>query len=219
LTAYALVVLLTPGCRATADWIEPTTGMVFVRLPSAALGAAASPPLWIGKFEVTQAEWEAVMDRDNAAWFHDDSGRLPMENVTWFEVRDFLSRLNSRSPGARFRLPTEREWETACRAGTTTTYSTGETLRPDQANFAASPERMSEGRTMRVGSFPANPLGLHDMHGNVWEWTADAAGDGLMIIRGGSWYFGADSAACGLRYTHRPQDRGFSIGFRVVRDE
>src|SRR5688572_493509 len=96
LAAYALVVLTAPGCRAAiADWIEPTTGMVFVRVPSSApLGANASPPLWIGKFEVTQAEWEAVMDRDNAAWFHDDSGRLPMENVTWFEVREFLSRLN-----------------------------------------------------------------------------------------------------------------------------
>ena len=127
------------------------------------------------------------------------------------------SRFNARVPGTRFRLPREAEWEHACSAGTGRAYSTGEALTAASANIATSAERAVEGKTVAVGSYAPNAWELFDMHGNVWEWTQDSTGD-LKIIRGGSWYFGADSAGCGLRYTHRPQDRGFSIGFRLARE-
>ncbi|MGE4162543.1 MAG: formylglycine-generating enzyme family protein [Vicinamibacterales bacterium] len=193
-----------------------------------------SDAFWLGVFEVTQHEWQAVMGT-NPSHFPDPSGRRPVENVTWVEVHRFLDRLTARAPGNRFRLPTEAEWEYACRAGTTGAYGTGPAFGPPHGNVAASITRSmaGDGQTTEVGAFPPNAWGLHDMQGNVWEWTADAHcpyPDGavvdpapacdspLKVIRGGSWYFEADSARCGLRYTHNPDDRGFSLGFRVVRE-
>jgi len=160
--------------------------------------------------------------------FGDCGPRCPVENVTFADVQQFLAKLNDNVSGMRYRLPTEAEWEYACRAGTTAAYSTGDALTAAQANYKSK-------SPMAVGSFGMNPWGLSDMHGNVWEWTADwygpysesqtanidprgaAVGD-KRVIRGGSWYFDADSARCALRYTHRPQDKGFSLGFRVAAD-
>lgn len=194
---------------------------------------------WLGAYEVTQAEWQHVIG-DNPAWFRPERSReagrgdrLPIENVTLLDVDRFLERLSSMSPGNVFRLPTEAEWEYACRAGGSTAYADGPALSVARANVASSPERTASGSTMPVGSFAPNRWGLYDMPGNVWEWTRDEhcpyttapttdpvgmCGSPLHVIRGGSWYFGADSARCALRYTHRPQDRGFSLGFRVVRE-
>lgn len=236
-----------PGAARPA-WREPVTGMSFVEVPAGrfVMGTpddeaereaqerqhevALSRPFWIGRFEVTQAEWRAVMGTTPS---HFAGDTLPVENVSWFEVADFLRRLAARSPGSRFRLPSEAEWEYACRAGSAAPFASGLRLDPAQANVAASPDAAAGGRTMPVGSFAPNAWGLHDMHGNVWEWTADehcpyplgtvtdpvaACGAALKVIRGGSWRFLADSARCGLRYTHRPQDVGPSLGFRVVRE-
>jgi formylglycine-generating enzyme required for sulfatase activity len=228
-------------------WVEPLTGMRFVELPPGAfrMGTPVAEPdreaqeiphrvtlthgFWIGQYEVTQAQWQEVMGTTPASRKGAD---LPIENVNLLEVRDFLNRLSERSVG-RFRLPTEAEWEYACRAGTETAFNSGAKLTPALANIASTPETAAGGRTMPVGSFAPNAWGIYDMHGNVWEWTAGehcpyaagavidpapACGAPLTVIRGGSWRFLADSARCGLRYTHRPQDRGPSLGFRVVLD-
>ncbi len=193
---------------------------------------------WLGRTEVTQDEWRHLMG-GNPSHFSALGGQSPVENVTWYDVQEFLSRLSALSPGNRFRLPTEAEWEYACRAGTTTAYSTGERLDTDHANYCGrfplpgQQPGVDRGHPTPVASFPPNPWGLYDMNGNVWEWTADEhcpypdgpvhdpspdCGAPLKVIRGGSWYFNADSARCAVRYTHRPQDRGFSLGFRVVRE-
>ncbi|HEX3109032.1 MAG TPA: formylglycine-generating enzyme family protein, partial [Thermoanaerobaculia bacterium] len=144
----------------------------------------------------------------------------------WYDVQTFLQRLNARREG-HFRLPTEAEWEYACRAGTTTAYSFGDRLTANVAKYDSH-------RPALVASYVPNRWGLYDMHGNVWEWCADEycpypdhevrdpvnrCGSRFKVIRGGSFYFAADSARSALRYTHEPQWRGFSIGFRVVRDD
>jgi formylglycine-generating enzyme required for sulfatase activity len=222
-------------------YVEPLTGLPFVRVPGGefAMGSPAGEagrqpdevlhrvrlsPFLLSSTEVTQAQWTKVMG-NNPSSFRDAGADAPVEGVTWNDVQDFLSRLNARGDG-RFRLPTEAEWEYAARAGSTTAYAFGDHISTRQANY--------DGETpFRVGSFAPNAWGLYDMHGNVWEWCADehcpypteavtnpvnACGSKYKVIRGGSFHFGADSARSALRYTHEPHQRGFSIGFRVVRE-
>jgi len=251
LGAALVLAMAIPARQSAFPWTEPATGMTFVHIAPGAFAMGSpldevgrepqealhevrvSRGFWLGAYEVTQAEWRAVM-HGNPSHFRGD-GRLPVEEITWFDAQEFLRRLERQDGGSRFRLPTEAEWEYACRAGAATPYQTGASLDPAHANVARSIEDSiaGRGRTLPVGSFAANAWGLHDMHGNVWEWTADdhcpygtapahdaaSCGSGLKVIRGGSWYFEADSARCALRYTHRPQDRGFSLGFRVLREE
>ena len=178
-------------------------------------------PFYMATREVTRAEWIAVMSPGTAPPSADSM--LPIVNVNWHEVRQYVDRLNQ-GQAWHLRLPSEVEWEYACRAGTTTPYSTGRFLSTRDANyngdFPLPGQDNGENRkhVMPVGSFAPNPWGLFDMHGNVWEWTNDAYDDARKVIRGGSWRFNADSARCALRYHHRPEDRGDSLGFRLVRD-
>jgi len=203
-----------------------------------------SKPFYIGQFEVTQQDWRAVVGTSPST-FKDCGARCPVESVTFEEVQQFIEKLNARRPASgpalRYRLPTEAEWGYACRAGTTGPFSTGENITTAQANYngkfpynAAAAGDYKQ-KPAPVGSFPLNPWGLADMHGNVWEWTSDwyapyressvdgidphgAASGDKRVIRGGSWYFDANSARCGLRYTHAPKDKGFSLGFRLAAD-
>ena len=191
---------------------------------------------YIGRHEVTQALWISVMG-ENPSWFTACGLDCPVERVNWHEIQEFIRRLSA-ATGDVYRLPTEAEWEYACRAGDTSEYSTGDSLDADDANIlgevtdAGAAEARARG-TMTVGSFPPNAWGLYDMHGNVWEWTADdycaypdtartdpfaACASGLKNLRGGSFYFSARNARCSQRFVHEPQDRGFSIGFRLVRE-
>jgi formylglycine-generating enzyme required for sulfatase activity len=153
-------------------------------------------------------------------------------------VLAFVRTLDSKSNWKGFRLPTEAEWEYACRAGSAKAFGASDVLTTDDANFdgdyplAGQPKGRNRRSTITVGSFRPNAWGLYDMSGNVWEWTSDdyapypgaSAPDTpafslrRKVIRGGSWLFGADSARCGLRYTHRPQDRGPSLGLRLAHD-
>jgi formylglycine-generating enzyme required for sulfatase activity len=157
-------------------------------------------------------------------------------------VQKFLDTLNAHAPQTlRYRLPSEAEWEYACRARTTGPFSTGENLTTAQANYngrqpyGSFPAGEFRQKPTPTGTFPLNPWGLADMHGNVWEWTSDwygaysesraanvdprgAVSGDQRVIRGGSWLFDANSARCALRYTHAPQDKGFSLGFRVAAD-
>jgi len=246
--------LSSPLGIVTDEW----TAMTLVEIPAGrfTMGSAASEPgrnddealhdvelthaFFLGRNEVTQQEWKTVMG-SAPSHFSSCGPKCPVENVNFFEAQQFLARLNNRSKTRRYRLPTEAEWEYACRARTTGPFSTGDNLTTAEANYngtqpyGAFPAGEFRQKTTASGAFPLNPWGLADMHGNVWEWTADwygpygesrtvntdprgpAAGE-KRVIRGGSWFFDANSARCGLRYTHAPADRGFSLGFRVAAD-
>jgi formylglycine-generating enzyme required for sulfatase activity len=249
----ALIGALLTGCTSRPDgtWTEPTTGMTFVQLPAGEFTMGSpeteaghlenerahrvrlSRAILFGTHEVTERQWNALISPGAKASLPD----RPVVNVTWIDVQAFISRLNGLGHG-RFRLPTEAEWEYACRAGTATAYHVGDRLTTDQANYngqfplPGQPAGKHRGGLVDTGSFAPNAWGLFDMHGNAWEWTADDfcdyTGDAvdptatcdapLKAIRGGSWRFNADSARCALRYTHRPEDRGDSLGFRLVRE-
>ena len=141
-------------------------------------------PFFMGKFEVTQAQWRRVASLPkikrplelNPAYFQGDS--LPVDRVSWYDCEEFCARL-SRYTGYSYRLPSEAEWEYACRAGTTTLSHFGETLTTDLANydgrpvFGDQPPGEYRQKTTPVGSFYPNGFGLYDMHGNLWEWCAD----------------------------------------------
>jgi formylglycine-generating enzyme required for sulfatase activity len=194
-------------------------------------------PFYLGKYEVTQGEWAAVMGSNPSEFKGDD--RLPVERVSWNDCQKFITRLNARQDGYVYRLPSEAEWEYACRAGTTTPFSFGETLTAAQANYNGDypygdgPKGEYRKRTTRVGSFPANAWGLHDMHGNVYEWCQDVwhgnyngaptdgraweqGSDNGRVVRGGSWVINANLCRSAFRLFNSPDVRNLNFGFRLV---
>ncbi|OQA91521.1 MAG: Serine/threonine-protein kinase pkn1 [Elusimicrobia bacterium ADurb.Bin231] len=196
-------------------------------------------PFYIGKFEVTQMQYRVIMN-DNPSKFGGDN--LPVENVNWYEAARFIKKLNDKT-GLKFRLPTEAQWEYACRAGTTTAFNTGTTIDSDFANYDATAP-YADGiigkelkRTNKVGSYPPNAFGLHDMHGNVWEWCSDIYDDdyykvtpafdpqgpqddegGDRVIRGGAWNEKAHKCRSADRNNRGPKTNQPIIGFRLVMD-
>lgn len=129
-----------------------------------------SQPFYMGKYEVTQAQWKAVMG-ENPSSFDDCGSDCPVESVNWDDCQKFCRKLSSITE-REIRLPSEAEWEYACRARTTTPFCFGKAISTAQANYTRKPFQ-----TTAVGSFPANAFGLHDMHGNVNEWCEDVYHD------------------------------------------
>lgn len=146
------------------------------------------PPLFMAKYPITQAQWKAVanwpkIQRDlNSDCSRFKGDKRPVENVSWYDAVEFCARLLQRT-GRPYRLPSEAQWEYACRAGTTTPFYFGETLTSDLANYrgtqtyAKEPKGIYRQETTPVGQFPPNAFGLYDFHGNVWEWCADPSHD------------------------------------------
>ena len=183
-------------------------------------------PFYIGKYEITQEQWEAVMG-DNPSR-RTKGAKLPVTDVSWEDCRDFIKKLNAKTDGG-YRLPTEAEWEYACRAGTTTAYSVGDNLTKSDANYGDG----TSGNTKTVGSYKPNAFGLHDMHGNVWEWCEDwkeeypsvSAKDPMgvpmgiyRVLRGGSFDGNGLSARSSYRFnSSRPSNREDDLGFRLAK--
>ena len=241
---------------AGATYTEPTTGMEFVYVPGGEfwMGCgeretecrdnekprhqARVSGFWMGKYEVTQAQWEKIMGNNPS---HFTGADRPVELVSWNDAQEFLQKLNanpSQSPlnqgGQRgvFRLPSEAEWEYAARAGTQTAYSFGDD--PSQLGDYAWYSGNSGSETHPVGQKKPNTFGLYDMHGNVWEWVADTwhdnydgapadgsawldSGGSYRVLRGGSWYVAPWYVRSANRYNFDPAGRGDCIGFRVAR--
>jgi serine/threonine protein kinase len=196
------------------------------------------PGFFIGKYEITQAQYQAIMG-NNPSDFRE--AKRPVERVSWNEAVEFCKRLSQKT-GHTYRLPSEAEWEYAVRAGTTTAFYFGETITTNLVNYngnytyAAEPKGQNRQQTTNVGSFPPNAFGLYDMHGNMWEWCADhwhenyigAPTDGsawvdennndgrLRVQRGGSWYGNPEVCRSAVRLYNVPNSRRFDDGFRVV---
>jgi formylglycine-generating enzyme required for sulfatase activity len=190
---------------------------------------------------VTFLEWDAAIAAGaklekpgDVGWGRD---RRPAINVSWNDAKAYIAWLNGKLglEGQRdaYRLPSEAEWEYACRAGTTTPFSFGAAISRSQAQFSAGSFGSAE-QTVPVGSFPANAFGLHDMHGNVWEWCEDAwnanykgaptdgsawlTGDvSSRVSRGGSWYYNPSLLRSARRTGNASDNRNGDGGFRVAR--
>jgi len=203
-----------------------------------------SAPFWMGKYEVTQAEYQSVVG-SNPSYFQGASApnapQRPVELVSWNNAVAYCQALTAteqaagRVPaGYQYRLPTEAEWEYCCRAGTTTEWHTGTSLSTSQANFqgALANATYTSGQTAVVGSYAPNAFGLHDMHGNVFEWCLDSyalyapgpvtdpfvTGGAVRVIRGGSWISFLTATGCrsAIRNYNTPGNANNNFGFRVV---
>ncbi|MCW8930059.1 MAG: SUMF1/EgtB/PvdO family nonheme iron enzyme [Gammaproteobacteria bacterium] len=204
---------------------------------------------WMGKYEITQQQWHSIMKK-NPSKFKECGSDCPVENVEWSEIKTFLKHLNNQTQ-KKYRLPTEAEWEYVARAGTNTPFSTGDCLDLQSANFNARYQYnncpTSKGgslkSTIKVGSYPANAWGVHDMHGNVSEWTCSEYNshyDGTeqkcysthkygvtgtisdtqeISIRGGSWKYKSALARSAYRDKKFANANNNRMGFRVVREK
>ena len=223
--------------------VEPATGNELPVHP-----VTITQPFWMGRFEVTQTEFAAVMGFNPSfqqGASYPAAANRPVEQVTWFEAVAYCDALSvqeaaaGRLPtGYEYRLPTEAEWEYACRAGTTSKWHVGASLDCGHANHASFagycvPHPVMLGQTSVVGSYPANAFGLHDMHGNVWEWCLDrwngiapyvagAVADPLStagserIVRGGAFDYGDTYCRSARRYASAPTAGSLRVGFRIV---
>ena len=192
-------------------------------------------PFFIGKFQVTQAQYQAIAGKNSSDF---KGEQRPVDRVNWHKAVEFCQKL-TQSTGRNYRLPSEVEWEYACRARTRTPFHFGETITPKLANYdrihayASAPTSKNTQQTTEVGSFPPNAFGLYDMHGNVWEWCQDSwhenykkaptdsrpwisKPDYFRVVRGGSWNVAPEKCRSAARDLRKPDIFGYACGFRVV---
>ncbi|WP_254445343.1 formylglycine-generating enzyme family protein [Anabaena sp. UHCC 0204] len=239
------------GNNITLEMVEIPGGSFIMGSPTSEKGRSDNespqhevnvPAFAMGRFAVTQEQYQQIMGK-NPSKFKDDgstalTNQRPVESVSWDNAVDFCNKLSEKT-GLKYRLPSEAEWEYACRGRTTTPFHFGETITTNLANYdgtvtyASEPKGKFRGETIEVGSFPPNSFGLYDMHGNVWEWCqADwhdnytnapkdgsawtSLSDGTKVLRGGSWDFNPGACRSALRLNVN-RDFGYNvIGFRVV---
>lgn len=186
-------------------------------------------PFYLGKYPVTQAQWQAVMG-SNPSYFSGKPNN-PVERISWNDCREFIEKLNQMKQGT-FRLPTEAEWEYACRAGTKVRFYWGDDPNYTQIEEYAWYDQNSNGQTQEVGQKRSNAFGLYDMSGNVWKWCQDwygsynsntqvdpaGVGNGqFRVLRGGGWGDGARYCRSAPRSWGDPGSRGNDDGLRLAR--
>ncbi|MHB1423099.1 MAG: bifunctional serine/threonine-protein kinase/formylglycine-generating enzyme family protein [Gemmataceae bacterium] len=237
--------------RKPGEIVTNSLGMKFAWIPSGTflMGSPTNEPsrssdesqhrvtltkgFYMGVHLVTQEQWQAVMD-NNPSYFKSEKN-LPVDSVSWEGCQELIKKLRERDQKP-YRLPTEAEWEYACRAGTTTPFSFGETISTDQANYdgnyiyGTGKKGVYRGKTTPVGIFPANAWGLCDMHGNVWEWCQDWYGPypkkdindpqspksgQYRVLRGGSWSYSPQDCRSAFRNWVEPGSRSSNFGLRV----
>ncbi|OKH44693.1 hypothetical protein NIES30_21805 [Phormidium tenue NIES-30] len=241
--------LETPIGPVTLRLVSIVGGQFVLGAPATELGHDPSQPpqtiatvdsFWMSVHPITQGQWRAVallpaVNREldpNPAYFTGND--RPVEQVSWQEAVEFCDRLNellktqpAQPSLQRYRLPTETEWEYACRAKTTTPFHTGQTLTTDLANYNGTkpyrqePVGQFRGTTTAVGAFgKANDFGLYDMHGNVLEWCSpnrdESANDAWRVVRGGSWQSPPQQCRSAYRAGLEADTRSNEVGFRIV---
>ena len=188
-------------------------------------------PFYLGTTEITQSQWKRVMG-SSPSYFQDCGMDCPVEQVSWDDVQEFVKKLNELEGSTKYRLPTEAEWEYACRAGSTTRFFYGNDK--DKLGEYAWNKQNSENQTHPAGQKKSNAWGLYDMYGNVWEWCQDWYDKGYYsrsperdpkgssskerVIRGGSWNNGANVLRSAERHNSEPDLRYYSIGLRIAKD-
>jgi formylglycine-generating enzyme required for sulfatase activity len=198
-----------------------------------------SKGFWMGQTEVTQGQYKSVMNAQpwSRKRYVQESANNPAVYVSWDDAVEFCRKL-SQQEGKTYRLPPEAEWEYACRAGTTTRFSFGDSDSSlgDYAWFTGNAYRVDQKYGHSVGQKNPNPWGLYDIHGNVWEWCSDyydreyysnspsvdpngPSSGGFRCLRGGSWGLTEDGLRCSYRNFSHPGVRTVSVGFRVVRSQ
>ena len=260
--AGAAIVKLSPSPAAKTSLVDCTQCPEMMVIPAGEFMMGSPPsevyrgaetqhrvtipsPFALSKYEITFEQWDACVADGGCGGFKPDDhdwgrGKRPVIGVSWDDAKAYVAWL-SRKTAKPYRLPSEAEWEYAARAGTTTPFSFGATITSGQANYDGSTgysggaTGVNRQKTIPVGSFPPNAFGLHDMHGNVWEWVEDCWSDeytaatpangapflgadcGGRVMRGGSWEDYSGDVRASARVGSNKEDQTWSDGFRVAR--
>ncbi|MBF0448492.1 MAG: SUMF1/EgtB/PvdO family nonheme iron enzyme [Magnetococcales bacterium] len=234
-------------------WVEPISTIAFITVPGGCFdmgsqnGHSDEQPVHrvcldrfgMGQYEVTQGQWKRIMGNQNNPSRFKRGENYPVDSVSWDEATQYVRQLEKRGVSG-VRLPTEAEWEYACRAGGHQDYQSGLTIDSNQANFKGQGGKNSGSAaldrqgTLPVGSFTANAFGLYDLHGNLYEWLVDRYEKDfysrspeknplgrdersyLRVLRGGAWYSQPDQLRCSYRYRSRPSGQNPGYGIRLV---